>query len=150
MHAGNQYYYQCRIEGLIDFIYSGDSARALFEDCELVFVYEESHPSGGYICAPRTSEGAPYGLIFKDCAITSEEGCEDGTFYLARPWGPDGAVCWINCYMGSAVHAEAPYADMSGNLHTEAEFYEYGSYGPGYAVNADRRQLSPAMCGDTS
>lgn len=145
MHAGNQYYYQCRIEGLIDFIYSGDSARALFEDCELVFVYEESHPSGGYICAPRTSEGAPYGLIFKDCAITSEEGCEDGTFYLARPWGPDGAVCWINCYMGSAVHAEAPYADMSGNLHTEAEFYEYGSYGPGYAVNADRRQLSPAQ-----
>ena len=40
MHAGNQYYRNCRIEGLIDFIYSGDDARALFEDCELVFVYE--------------------------------------------------------------------------------------------------------------
>lgn len=145
MDAGNQYYYQCRIEGLIDFIYSGDDARALFEDCELVIVYEETHPEGGYVCAPRTAADAPYGLIFKDCSITSEEGCADGSFCLARPWGADASICWINCYMGSAINADAPYADMSGNSYQEANFYEYGSYGPGYAVNADRRQLSPTQ-----
>ena len=47
--------------------------------------------------------------------------------------------------MGSAINADAPYADMSGNSYQEANFYEYGSYGPGYAVNADRRQLSPTQ-----
>ena len=145
MHSGHQYYYQCRIEGLIDFIYSGEEARALFEDCDLVFVYEKTHPEGGYVCAPRTAADATYGLIFKDCRITSEEGCEDGTFHLARPWGPNAKICWINCYMGSAINAKEPYADMSGNSFMNASFYEYGSYGPGYAVNADRRQLSPAQ-----
>ena len=45
--------------------------------------------------------------------------------------------------MGSAINAEEPYAEMSGNPHEAARFYEYGSYGPGYAVNGDRRQISP-------
>ena len=143
MDAGHQYYYQCRIEGLIDFIYSGDNAKALFRDCDLVFVYEETHPEGGYVCAPRTAADAPYGLIFDHCRITSEEGCVDGTFRLARPWGPDGCIYWLNCYMGSALDKEEPYADMSGNAYLEARFFECGSYGPGYAVNATRRQISP-------
>lgn len=143
MDAGHQYYYQCRIEGLIDFIYSGDNAKALFRDCDLVFVYEKTHPEGGYVCAPRTAADAPYGLIFDHCRITSEEGCVDGTFRLARPWGPDGCIYWLNCYMGSALDKEEPYADMSGNAYLEARFFECGSYGPGYAVNATRRQISP-------
>lgn len=144
MHAGSQYYRDCRIEGLIDFIYSGNDARALFEDCEIVFVYEETHPEGGYVCAPRTAENALYGLIFNNCVITSEEGCVNGTYRLARPWGPDACIYWLGCYMGAAINSEAPYADMRGNLYAEARFYECGSYGPGYAVNPDRRQISPA------
>ena len=144
MHEGNQYFYKCRIEGLIDFIYSGDEAKALFEECELVFVYEGTHPEGGYICAPRTAADSEYGLIFYNCSVTSEEGCEDGTFHLARPWGPNAAIYWINCYLGSAINADEPYDDMSGNTFMDANFYEYGSYGPGYAVNADRKQISPA------
>lgn len=144
MNAGHQYFYQCRIEGLIDFIYSGDDARALFEDCEIVFVYEATHSEGGYVCAPKTAAGAPYGLIFDNCSITAEDGCKAGTFHLARPWGPDASIHWINCYMSDAINAEAPYANMSGNLFTAARFFECGSYGPGYAVNADRRQISPA------
>lgn len=143
MHQGDQYFYKCRIEGLVDFVYAGDNARALFEECELVFVYEETHPDGGYVCAPRTAADSEYGLIFYNCAVTSEDGCEAGSFHLARPWGPDAAIYWINCYMGSAINAEEPYAEMSGNPHEAARFYEYGSYGPGYAVNGDRRQISP-------
>lgn len=144
MNAGHQYFYQCRIEGLIDFIYSGDNARALFEDCDIVFVYEASRRDrGGYVCAPRTAENATYGLIFNNCSITAEEGCVAGIHYLARPWGPNAFIYWINCYMGSAINKDVPYDDMSGNLFTAAKFFECGSYGPGYAVNADRRQISP-------
>ena len=32
---------------------------------------------------------------------------------------------------------------MSGNPYQAARFYECGSYGPGSAVNNDRRQISP-------
>ncbi len=141
---GNVYFYKCRIEGLIDFIYSGDTAKALFEDCEIVFVYEETHPEGGYVCAPRTEANSGNGLFFYDCSVTSEPGCEEGTFHLARPWGPDAAIYWINCYLGSAINADEPYADMSGNSFMEANFYEYGSYGLGYKVNEYRKQISPS------
>lgn len=141
---GNVYFYKCRIEGLIDFIYSGDTAKALFEDCEIVFVYEETHPEGGYVCAPRTEANSGNGLFFYDCSVTSEPGCEEGTFHLARPWGPDAVIYWINCYLGSAINADEPYADMSGNSFMEANFYEYGSYGLGYKVNEYRKQISPS------
>lgn len=36
------------------------------------------------------------------------------------------------------------YDNMSGNTHSAARFYEYQSYGPGFAVNTDRRQLAKA------
>ena len=36
------------------------------------------------------------------------------------------------------------YDNMSGNIHSAARFYEYQSYGPGFAVNTDRRQLAKA------
>ena len=46
--------------------------------------------------------------------------------------------------MGKILRANAanPYADMSGNSAKAARFYEYGSYGPGYAINANRPQIS--------
>ncbi len=147
LHEGNQYFYQCQIEGLIDFIYSGDNAKVLFEDCDIVFVHEETYPDSGYVCAPRTAANAQYGLVFNNCRITAEEdvqSSEDTQFRLARPWGPDGAVYWINCYMGSVVDAEEPYADMSGNSFMNAKFYESGSYGPGYMFDESRREISPA------
>ncbi|HIW81990.1 MAG TPA: hypothetical protein H9742_10840 [Candidatus Acetatifactor stercoripullorum] len=142
MHSGKQYYYKCLVEGLIDFIYSGDAARAFFEECELRFVYESTKKSG-YVCAPKTASDAAYGLTFYNCVITSEEGCSGTGYLLARPWGPDAYITWIDCYMGKAVNELAPYGAMSGNQHQDARFFEFGSYGPGYAINADRRQISP-------
>ncbi len=142
MHSGHQYYYKCRIEGLVDFIYSGDAARCLFNDCEIVFVYENGKKSG-YVTAPRTAADATYGLTFYNCVITSEEGCTGDGYLLARPWGADAYATWINCYMGEVLFAELPYNNMSGNAYADARFFEFGSYGPGYAINSERRQISP-------
>ena len=47
--ARKQYYYKCLVEGLIDFIYSGDAARAFFEECELRFVYESQRNPVMYV-----------------------------------------------------------------------------------------------------
>jgi pectate lyase len=140
MNQGKQFYYKCRIEGLVDYIYSGEAARALFDDCELVFIYQ-STKSGGYVCAPKTASGADYGLTFRNCVVTGEDGCTGSDYKLARPWGADAYVTWINCYMGKSVWSKLPYADMNGT-YSAARFYEYGSYGPGYEINADRRQIS--------
>ncbi len=142
MHSGHQYFYKCRIEGLIDFIYSGDAARAFFNDCEIVFVYESTKKSG-YVAAPKTAEDATYGLTFYNCVLTSEEGCNGTGYLLARPWGADAYITWINCYMGGAINADAPYSSMSGAMPEDARFFEYGTYGPGFAINTARRQISP-------
>ena len=147
MDAGVQTYTNCRIEGAIDFIYSGNAAQALFNDCEIVYVYEPTR-SSGVICAPRTAEDADCGLVFYRCSIIAEEGCTPDTLSLARPWGADAAVYWIDCYMSDAVDMEEPYHDMSGNSFLAARFYECHSYGPGYAVNTDRRQISRAEAQD--
>ncbi len=142
MHGGKQYYNKCIIEGLVDFIYSGDGARSVFNDCEIVFVYE-STKKGGYVCAPKTAVDATYGLTFYNCVITAEEGCAGNGYLLARPWGPNAYITWIDCYMGSVLNKYYPYNDMSGNPYTEARFFEFGTYGPGYAINSERRQISP-------
>lgn len=147
MDAGKQYYDKCRIEGLVDYIYSGDKARSFFNDCELVFVYEPTKTSG-YVCAPKTAADAEYGLTFYNCVITAEEGCAGTGYLLARPWGPNAYVTWIDCYMGKAVYEIQPYGSMSGNMPEDARFYEFGSYGPGYAINANRRQISPTKAAE--
>ncbi len=142
MGSGHQYYNKCRIEGVVDFIYSGDDARAFFNDCEIVFVYESTKTSG-YICAPKTAANAEYGLTFYQCVLIGEEGCSGNGYLLARPWGPDAYITWIDCYMGKSIYKVLPYGDMSGNAYKEARFYEYGTYGPAFAINSDRRQISP-------
>ena len=141
-NKGTQYYYKCYIAGNVDFIYGGEP-RALFNDCKLVFRYN-ANKNSGYVCAPRTSADAAYGLTFYKCQVLSEDGCSGSKYYLARPWGADAYITWIDCYMGKILRANAanPYADMSGNSAKAARFYEYGSYGPGYAINANRPQIS--------
>lgn len=137
-----QYYYKCYILGNVDYIYGG--AQALFNDCELVFRYNSAKNSG-YITAPNTAADQGYGYIFKDSVIYAEEGCNGSKYLLARPWGPRGAATFINTYMSDIVNKTETYADMSGNLYEEARFSEYYSYGPGYAINSKRPQISKAQ-----
>ncbi len=144
-NAGKQYYYKCYILGNVDFIY-GNDPRAYFNDCQMVFRSAPAKNSG-YVVAPKTEEGAPYGLTFYNCQVLSEDGCSGSGYLLARPWGPYAYVTWIDCYLGKILKPNTglPYADMSGNEWENAYFYEFGSYGPGFAVNANRRQISEKM-----
>lgn len=144
MDAGVQTYTNCRIEGSVDFIYSGDAAQALFNDCEIVYINAPGRTTG-VICAPRTAADADCGLVFYRCSIIAEDGCPTGSLSLARPWGADAAVYWIDCYMSDAVDMDETYQEMSGNDPANARFYECGSYGPGYGVNTSRRQISPSQ-----
>ena len=141
-NKNNQYYYKCTIKGNVHFIY-GNEPRALFQDCQLIFRYN-SNKNSGYLAAPKTSADADYGLTFYNCQILSESSCSGSKYLLARPWGADAYITFIDCYMGYILNAEAPYSDMSGNSHSSARFFEFNTYGPGYLINEARRQISPA------
>lgn len=146
-NKNHQYYYKCFITGNVDFIY-GSAGMAVFEDCDIVFRYN-ANKNSGYVTAPN-SDGVSYGLIFNDCRITAETGCSGSKYYLGRPWGETAAVTYINCYMGGVINAAWGWTDWNGKeLSTnttaleKSRYYECGTYGPGFAVNINRRQISP-------
>lgn len=140
-NQGTQYYNKCKIYGTIDFIY-GNNPKAYFDDCQMIFRYY-AEKNAGYVFAPKTdTSSSDYGIILNNCQILSEDGCSGNGYLLARPWGADAYITMINCYMGKAINAAAPYADMSGASYKNARFFEYHSYGPGYTINAERRQIS--------
>ncbi len=94
-----QYFSACRIEGTVDFIFGcGD---ALFEDCEIRSVYDARHI--GYAAAPAHSPEQQDGFLFRNCRFTCEEGVDDGSIYLARPWRDYGLAVFENCSYGPHI-----------------------------------------------
>ena len=151
-NKNHQYYYKCYIAGNVDFIY-GSAGMAVFEDCDIVFRYN-ANKNSGYVTAPK-SDGVSYGLIFDNCRITAETGCSGSKYYLGRPWGETAAVTYVDCYMGSVINAEWGWTTWGGKELSsdstaleKSRYYECGTYGPGFAVNGNRRQISPTGAGN--
>ena len=65
---------------------------------------------------------------FNNCVITAEEGCTGASYLLARPWGANAYITWINCYMGEIINKYDPYGDMSGNMANIYQFKDYANY----------------------
>ncbi len=154
LHAtqGKQYYYKCRIEGLVDFIYGDKNGQALFEDTDIIFKYYDKKPQG-YITAPKHDTTQSYGYTFNNCRILSEkvynpttgeyDQCTGTKYSLGRPYGPNAYVVFIDTYMPQIIGDGDGFSDWSGGASASAaRFYEHGSYGPGFKVDARRRQLS--------
>lgn len=133
-----QYFYKCYITGNVDFIYGSGSA--IFDDCDIVARYTDKKSDGCYT-AGRTYSYVSYGLVFINSRFLKEDGIAAGAYRLARPWGADAHTQLIDCYICDAV-SEAGYGDMSGNSYTNARFDEYLTFGPGFAVDNDRTNLS--------
>ncbi len=141
-NQGKQYFYKCRIEGLVDFIY-GNYAQAVFEDCDIVFKFVAGKTTG-HVTAPKHTGIKDYGYTFNNCRILAEEGCEGAAYDLGRPWEASAFVVFMNTYMTKVIADGPGWANWSGGATAdEARFYEYGSYGPGFEVTQAREQLSP-------
>lgn len=140
-HSGTQYFYQCYIEGDVDFIFGG--ARAVFDDSDIVSLDRGSSSNNGYITAASTNISDPYGFLFINSRLKSD--AADGTVYLGRPWHPGGdpnaiaSVVFKNSEVGAHIHQEG-WTDMSGFSAKDARFFEYQNNGPG--VNLSRPQLT--------
>ncbi len=147
---GRQYFKNCTIKGCVDFIF-GNNPSVLFDNCDIVNV--KRNKSGDYITAMKGNNGtngqgvAKYGLVFKNCRLTSEGGVNDESVALGRPWRADATVAWINCEMGSHIAKKAygtggcRYTAMEGgtdengnkinNMPMNAFYAEYGNTGVG-------------------
>lgn len=94
-----QKYLRCRIEGTVDFIFG--CADAVFEECEIRSLNDARNI--GYVAAPAHSLSQTRGLHFKNCRFTCEDGVQEGSIYLARPWRDYGLARFENCTCGAHI-----------------------------------------------
>lgn len=122
-YGSRQYYYQCYIEGTVDFIFG--SATAVFEDCEIFC------KKGGYITASSSPDTSAYGYVFLNSRITGD--APDGSFYLGRPWRPYAKTVFLNCHLSKVINAEG-WNNWGKESNEKTAYYaEYNSRGPGAA-----------------
>ena len=142
-NGGTQYFYQCYIEGDVDFIFGGSSA--VFEECVIHSLDRGFSSNNGYITAASTMITEPYGYLILNSKLTSD--AAPGTVWLGRPWHPSGnpdaiaSVVYMNTEMGAHINPVG-WTDMSGFLAKDARFAEYNNYGPGAVVTDTRPQLT--------
>ncbi|KOG33845.1 pectinesterase family protein [Streptomyces resistomycificus] len=133
------------IEGDVDFIYG--RATTVIERSVIRALSRGSATNNGYITAASTWKENPYGFLITRSRILSD--APAGSFHLGRPWHPGGepdAIAQVlirDTKLPAAIKA-TPWTDMSGFSWRDARFTEYGNYGPGAAVTADRPQLGDA------
>lgn len=142
-NTGRQYYFECYIEGHVDFIFG--AAQAYFEKCEIFSKDKKDEKVNGYVTAASTKETEELGFIFNACNFVSD--AKANTVYLGRPWHPgkrpghNPSVIIMNSDLGKHVNNEG-WTVMSGFLPEDARFYEYSNTGIGAKENIKRRVLS--------
>ena len=125
-YGSRQFYYDCYIEGTVDFIFG--AATALFERCTVF------GKLGGYFTAPSTPDTIAFGYVFDDCRFIGS--APDSSFLLGRPWRPYGSVVVMNSEI-SAIVKPAGWNNWNNPTNeTTARFVEYNNYGDG----ADRKK----------
>lgn len=162
--AGRSLFRDCYISGCVDFIYGAGTA--VFERCEIRSRTRPGKDFHGFIAAPNTDRGQPYGLIFLDCRLTRDPDMPDHTMALGRPWratkaftdgrygNPDavGHAAFIRCWMDSHIVPEGWYP-MHYNLKSgrrtmyqpeDARLFEYASRGPGAGRASKVRRMLTA------
>ena len=116
-----QYYENCYIEGTVDFIFGWSTA--LFKDCEIRSL------GNGYVTAPSTDQGKPYGYVFWNCRLTAD--AEADKVYLSRPWRPYAQAVYIQCELGKHIVPEG-WNNWGKASNEKTAFYaEYQSTGEG-------------------
>lgn len=130
------------IEGDVDFIYG--RATTVIERSVIRALSRGSDTNNGWVTAASTWKDNPYGFLITRSRIVSD--APAGSFHLGRPWHPGGepdAIAQVlirDTELPAAIKA-SPWTDMSGFSWKDARFTEYGNFGPGAAVTADRPQM---------
>ncbi|WP_293946615.1 MULTISPECIES: pectinesterase family protein [unclassified Sphingobacterium] len=119
--GARQLYYQCYIEGTVDYIFG--SSTAWFEQCEL------HCKNSGYITAASTPADIDYGYIFNNCKITGNQ--DSKSFYLGRPWRPYAKVIFMHCQLPEFIEGAGWHNWGKESNEKTAFFAEYKNTGAG-------------------
>jgi len=133
---GYQSYKNCKIAGDVDFIFG--SGTAFFKDCEIVSRLRCDKEGNilkdqGYVTAPSTPQGQPYGFVFQNCTFTGE--CPRASVYLGRPWRDYGRCVLLNCNLGGHIHPDGFHDWGKTHAHDTLYFGEFESTGEGAGEN---------------
>jgi len=121
-----QYYEDCYVEGTVDFIFGWSTV--VFNRCTI------HSKRNGFVAAPATDPGKPYGYVFYACKLTVDPGVE--TVYLARPWRTYGQTVYIRCELGAHI-APAGWDPWAVKDPAQTTFLaEYENFGPGAGTAA--------------
>ena len=120
----HQYYRDCTIEGTVDFIFGWSTA--VFDRCKIIC---KDH---GFITAPSTNEGTPFGFVFLDCKITGD--APDLSFYLGRPWRPAAKAAFLRCDLGNRIKPEGWHNWDKPDAEKTTFFAEYKNTGQSAAL----------------
>jgi len=123
--SSRQLYKNCYIEGTVDFIFGWSTA--VFDSCT-IFCKNQ-----GYITAPSTNENTQFGFVFLKCKITGD--APESSFYLGRPWRPNGKSVFINCELGNQIKAEGWHNWNKPEAEKTAFFAEFKNTGMGKETN---------------
>ncbi len=88
--APRAFVHRSLVAGDIDFIFG--PATAYFLRSEIRWVGALRSAKAGYVAAPNTALGTPYGFVFEDCDFTALPGTPAGSVHFARQWF-NGARC---------------------------------------------------------
>src|SRR5207253_11280450 len=126
-HGDNsrQYYYNCYIEGTVDFIFGASTA--LFDHCTVF------GKRGGYYTAASTPENHKFGYVFLNCKITGD--APPNSYLLGRPWRPFAKTVFMNCDLSNAVKAEGWYNWGKVENEKTAFYAEYKNRGEGASIS---------------
>jgi pectinesterase len=157
-NAGRHYFVDCIILGSVDFIFG--AGQAVFEDCDIISRDRGSRTNNGYVTAPSTSLGQPYGFLFVRSRLKKDSpSMAPNTVVLGRPWHPaaqpginSAAVyidCWMDDHIGTKGWDRMSAVDSATTIRVwyepgDSRFFEYRSSGPGGAPSPGRRMLTAA------
>jgi pectin methylesterase-like acyl-CoA thioesterase len=131
-----QYFFECYIEGNVDFIF-GD-ALAFFDHCE---IHALAHSTVYLTAQSKHFAGESSGYVFDHCRLSADP--DAAKVYLGRPWRRYATVVFLNTRMGPQIVPEGWHEwqhDGKDSLPT-AFYAEYRSTGAG-AKPELRRQLT--------
>jgi pectinesterase len=126
INRGRQFFYDCSIEGHVDFIFGG--ATAYFERCEIRCLRD------GYVTAASTPQEQPFGYVFHKCRIVGAT--PEVRTYLGRPWRLYAATLFIDTEMDQVVRPVGWHDWGKAEAHKTARYGEFGSTGAGASQSA--------------
>ncbi len=113
------YFKDCFIEGATDYIFG--FGVAVFDSCQI-----HSLP-GGYITAASTPLDYKYGLVFRDCSLTTPPKATGVS--LGRPWFDYARTVYLKCWEASGI-TKGGWSPWAGREAT-CYYREYQCFGPG-------------------